>query len=149
MEQGHCLHLSPPRAAAEPLMQGCGEPSQGPSVPLGSFELPTEQTVIRKWGDQQQHRDVCIQSTGSPGEPSTQICLLSVSSWDVLRGSSTNMSAGPLFEFCGNGKLGRLGSRSGRPTPHWNGSRGCWDPRWLLQVSSYRVGRIGRINAFI
>lgn len=54
MEQGHCIHPSPPGAAAEPLVRGCGEPSQGPSVLLGSFKLPTEQTVIRKWGDQQQ-----------------------------------------------------------------------------------------------
>lgn len=103
MEQGHCVHPSPPGAAEEPLLLwGCGEPSPGPPVPLGSFRLPTEQTVIRKWGDQQQAQGCVCTEHGLPGRALTHICLLFVSSWDVLTGSSTNTSAGPLFEFRGD-----------------------------------------------
>lgn len=147
-----------------PHLQGYGEPSQGPPVPLGSLELPTEQTVIRKWGDQQQ----------------AQGCVYSVYTEHRLprRALHTDLFALCFFMGCAGGEqhkyewqglclsflvtwsggfvLGRLGSRLGRPTPGWDGSRGCWDgsrgcwdPNWLLQVSSYRVGRMGRIKAFI
>lgn len=85
-----------------PHLQGCWEPSQGPPVPLGSLELPTEQTVIRKWGDQQQAQGcVCTEHRLPRRALHTDLFALCFF-MGCAGGSSTNTSAGPLFEFRGS-----------------------------------------------
>lgn len=114
-KQGYGVHL---RAAAEPGHGGCREPSRGPPCRWAGFKPPV-QTVIRKRGDQQQpssrHGAVCVQSWGSPGEASTQLCLLCASCREAARGaaqtrvqgwclSSVEMSSG-AFVFGTRGKV--------------------------------------------